>query len=142
MKKIALFFLVILFLVSCNLRNIDLEMVPTSSSIEKTEEGIIADVGEALMGGSIKGMVIVWQKPVPVTPEISSDVWFVYSKDLSGLKGRKVRITFVYEDEGYVGYGNRRIHVPIVRLITITDLGTGRNLGPVLFLVLFFKSYN
>ena len=105
-----------------------MEEVPTDiPQIEKTQEGIIADVGEAFLADSVKGIMIVWKKAVPVTPEISSDFWFVYSgenlKGLSGLKGRRVRITFVYEDDGYADFGNRRIYVPIVRVVGITDLG-------------------
>lgn len=129
LKKIALFFLIFLFLISCNLKNFDLETAPEVSLIEKTQTGVIINVGEALMAGSIKGTAIVWKEPVNFTPEEASDIWFTYSgsqekiEKLSGLKGHKVRVIFVYEDYGPMDFQGKRIYVPIIRIIRIVDLG-------------------
>jgi len=129
-KKIALLFLVICFLISCG--NLNIETIPEIASIERIQEGIIVDTGETFLG-SIKGIVIVWKKPVNFALEAASDCWFTYSssqeelKKLSGLKEHRVRIVFVYEDERPMNFQGKQIHVPIVRITGITDLGAAED---------------
>ncbi|OGZ31831.1 MAG: hypothetical protein A2V69_01050 [Candidatus Portnoybacteria bacterium RBG_13_40_8] len=126
MKKIALFFLIFLFLACCNLKDLDFERIPESATMmEKIQEGIIANTEEGFLADSIKGIFITWEQPATIGPEISSKLSFFYSespeelKKLSDLKGHKVRLTYFYEDDG------RRDgeYMPIARMVRVEDLG-------------------
>jgi len=125
-KKIALLFLISLFLCSCSLMNLDFEKIPESAAkIEKTQEGIIVNTEEGFLANSIKGIYITWKEAATIGPEISSKLSFFYLGSpedftkLSELKGHKVRVTYVYEDDG------RRDgeYVPIARMVRVEDLG-------------------
>jgi len=97
--------------------------------MEKIQEGVIVNTDDAFLADSIKGTVIMWKETATVSPEISSKLCFVYSdspgelKKLSELKGHKVRMTYIYEDDGYADFAEQRIYMPIARLVRVEDLG-------------------
>ena len=128
MKKIVLLFCIILFLACCSVFRF--EEPSDLSDIERTHEGVIVNLDEGFLG-SIKGLGIAWEKPAMAGPANASNYWFIYSgtqKDfekLSQLKGHRVKIIYVYENDDYTTNSQgRRIVVPIVRLVSITDLVT------------------
>jgi hypothetical protein len=130
LRKIVLLFLAILFLVSCGLKDLDFERIPESATmVEKTQQGIITNVDEASLANSIKGIIIIWREAATISPEISTRLCFVYSesaeelKKLFGLRDHKVRLTYIYEDDGWMDYKGKRAYMPIARMIRVEDLG-------------------
>lgn len=129
MKKLALFFLISSFLYCCALKDLDFEAIPESAALtEKIQEGIIVNTDEAFLGSSIKGVVITWKEPATISPELSGPFCFIYSgsseelKKLSELRDHRVRLVYIYEDDGWMNFSDKRIYMPIARMMRVEDL--------------------